>query len=274
MPIQNSTISELERKAEASPYGMVRLVKAKHTLNTGITDQTFAYVIIAIHSEKSDYYETYVVRITPLINAKALSKINSEEDMDVTLLTSAITDKNYSISLTINHKNRTISFNPNMSLYLPQRLRHKGLGSYAMSQLINVVHSRVKGYHYSKSDLSLPLKESNAETSNAYAKFLEHFGFMVDYEKSTDTTISIREMDMLEVRPNYNTRKIEELDFVEYLVNTITNFKRLEQEMRVFKDNMGQDILAPDSILSSRELIKWLSLGVIALTFVVLYLFL
>lgn len=274
MGIQTSTISELERKAEMSPYSVVRLVKAKHTLNTGITDQTFAYVIIAIYSEKVDYYETYVARITPLINAKALSKINSEEDLDVTRLTANITDKNYTISLTVNHKNRTILLNPSVSLYLPQRLRHKGLGSYAMSQLINFVHSRVKGYHYTQVDLNLPLKESNTETSNAYARFFEHFGFMVNYEKSNDATISIREMDMLEIRPNYNAKKIEELDFIEYLVNTITNFKRLEQEMRVFKDNMGQDVLSPESIISSREIVKWLSLGVIVLTFVVFYLFL
>lgn len=247
---------ELEQQALNSPYSIVRLIRAKNYLS-GSGDATLAYAMVIIRTARSKNQEVISVELMPLVEHKQLI-----ESYD-------FKENSFNISAMIDHRRKMIYLKPTMERFIPGRYRGRGFGGFVFCELYEFLTRASVGYSFAMTELKFS-RTATIEDRDIVAKFFESFGFTVEINVDVESIV-IREVDISEIKPKFNSKKIEELDFIDYVIGLIHSFRSVEESFNILRESINKELYDGRYGITNSAVIKWIVFSVI--TFTVLLLF-
>lgn len=227
---------DMEQKTDEYGKTMLKLLRVQSSIGGNI--KFFGNVILVIKYFKENDEEMMTVRIVCVSfqsNVTAnMNNIAASEKLSINKLTAYA-----------KHKSNSVEFGPAQGVFVEESLRGKGIGTFAMNELVKWVKSEFPEYSVTPFDFVSGdyIQDTDKKIRN---QFLESFGFTISFSDPTQNSgnIKIKKVNML--KEHYNNDKIQELDIVKYVFGLITDRYKLEKDYGDLKRNYetrGEELL-------------------------------
>lgn len=220
-------MADFEQKTDEYGTTILKLIKVKSSAVGNV--KFFGNVMLVIKQYSENDWEMMTVRIVSISNQSNvianMNNIVAAEKLSINKITALA-----------NHKSNSIDFGPGQGIFIEESLRGKGIGSFAMDELI--VWIKNKFPEYSVSSFEFVSGDLISETDkNIRNDFFENFGFTISYSDHTQNSgiIKIKKASML--KEHYNAEKIDEMDIEKYVLGLITDKYKIEKDYNDLKLN-------------------------------------
>lgn len=227
---------DMEQKTDE--YGMTSLKLLRVQSSIGGNIKFFGNVILVMKYYKEGDEEMMTVRIVCVSfqsNVTAnMNNIAAAEKLSINKMTASV-----------KHKSNTIDFGPAQGVFIEESLRGKGIGTFAMNELIKWLKSDFPEYSVNPYDFVSGeyMQDTDKKIRN---QFLENFGFTIAFSDPTQNNGSIKVKKANMLKEHYNSEKINEHDIVKYVFGLITDRHKLEKDYGDLKHNYetrGEELL-------------------------------
>lgn len=168
----------------------------------------------------------------------------------------------------VNHRANSIEFGPSQGMFLDDVLRNKGIGTYALNEIVVWLRENFQDYSISPFEFITPESASEEEDKDRRNKFLENFGFTLGFTDVTQRNGTLKAKKPSLIKSYVNHEKIDEIDIEQYFFNLINDKNKVEKEygdLKVEFAARGEELLGG---MPKGEIIKYTviaSIGVIVL---------
>ena len=207
------SMADFENRTEEYGTTIFKLVRAKDIAGNNI--RVFGNIIFVMKHYKEGDNEMMLVRIVPVSNnpAKPILGVTGNASDKLAI------NKVYAL---VNHRTNSIEFGPNQGLFIDENLRGKGLGTYALNELIVWLRDNFQEYSITPFEF-VSLENTDEEDKERRNKFLENFGFTLGFTDVTQRTGTMKAKKPSLIKPYVNMDKLEELDIEKYFFNLIND---------------------------------------------------
>lgn len=247
-------MSDFEQRTEEYGTAILKLVRVKE--NAGINSRLFGNIVFSMKHYKEGDNEMMLVRIIPVTSnstrpIRAVSG-NASDQLSINKLFALV-----------NHRSNSIEFGPTQGLVLDKNLRNKGIGSFALNELISWLRENFQEYSITPFDF-VTSESADEDDRDVRNKFLENFGFNLSFTDVTQRNGTMKAKKPSLLKNYINSEKLEELDIEKFFFNLINDKNRLEKEYNELKVEYaarGEELLGG---MPKGDLIKYTVIGSIS----------
>lgn len=247
-------MSDFEQRTEEYGTAILKLVRVKE--NAGINSRLFGNIVFSMKHYKEGDNEMMLVRIIPVTSnstrpIRAVSG-NASDQLSINKLFALV-----------NHRSNSIEFGPTQGLVLDKNLRNKGIGSFALNELISWLRENFQEYSITPFDF-VTSESADEDDRDVRNKFLENFGFNLSFTDVTQRNGTMKAKKPSLLKNYINSEKLEELDIEKFFFNLINEKNRLEKEYNELKVEYaarGEELLGG---MPKGDLIKYTVIGSIS----------
>lgn len=213
-------MADFEQKTDEYGTTILKLVRVKSSVVGNA--KFYGNVMLVIKQYKENDLEMMTVRIVSISNQSNvtanMNNIVAAEKLSINKITALA-----------NHKSNSIDFGPGQGIFIEESLRGKGIGSFAMNELVIWIKSKFTEYAINPFEFILGdmISETDKKIRN---DFFENFGFTISYSDHTQNggIIKIKKAGML--KEHYNAEKIDEMNIEKYVFGLITDKYKIEKD--------------------------------------------
>ena len=257
-------MSDFEHRAEEYGTAILKLVRVKET--SGINSRLFGNIVFSIKHYKEGDNEILVVRVI-LVTSNSARPIrgvagNANDQLSIN-----------KIFALVNHRSNSIEFGPPQGLFLDKNLRNKGIGTFALNELIIWLRENFQEYSITPFDF-VTNENGEEDDKDIRNKFLENFGFNLSFTDVTQRNGTMKAKKPSLIKNYINSEKLEELDIEKFFFNLINERNKLEKdfnELKVEYAARGEELLGG---MPKGDLIKYTVIGSISVLVIMLFLIL
>ncbi len=257
-------MSDFEHRTEEYGTAILKLVRVKET--AGLNSRLFGNIVFSIKHYKESDNEMMLVRIIPVISnsSRPIKGVTGNASDQLSI------NKVYAL---VNHRSNSIEFGPTQGLFLDKNLRNKGIGTFALNELVVWLRENFQEYSITPFDFvtSENVDEDERDIRN---KFLENFGFNLSFTDVTQRNGTMKAKKPSLLKSYINGEKLEELDIEKFFFNLINERNKLEKdysELKVEYAARGEELLGG---MPKGDLIKYTVMGSIGILAIMLFLIL
>ena len=255
-------MTDLESKTEDYGTTIIKLVRVKETSGSNV--RLFGNIVFVMKQYRESDNEMMIVRIVP---------VSSNSQRPVSSISGNATDQLSinKITATVNHRANSIEFGPPQGMLLDSNLRGKGIGTFALNEIVTWLRQRYQDYSISSFEF---MSGENADEADKERrnKFLENFGFSLGFTDSTQRTGTAKAKKPSLLRPYINSDKLEELDIEKYFFSLYNEKNKLDKEYNELKVEYaarGEELLGG---MPKTDLIKYTVMGSIGVLVIMILL--
>lgn len=255
-------MADFENRTEEYGTTILKLVRVKE--NTGSNVRFFGNIIFVMKHYKEGDNEMMSVKIVPVSSGSARPIASSAGNANDKLAINKI----YAL---VNHRSNSIEFGPNQGFSLDDNLRGKGIGTFAMNELIVWLRNNFQEYSINPFEFITP-ENADEEDKERRNKFLENFGFLLGFTDVTQRNGTMKAKKPSLIKTYVNGEKLEELDIEKYFFGLINERNRLEKdlsELKVEYAARGEELLGG---MPKGDLIKYTVIGSISILIIMMLL--
>lgn len=247
-------MSDFEQRTEEYGTAILKLVRVKE--NAGMNSRLFGNIVFSMKHYKESDNEMMIVRVIPVTSnptrpIRAVSG-NASDQLSI--------NKVFAL---VNHRSNSIEFGPSQGLVLDKNLRNKGIGSFALNELISWLRENFQEYSITPFDF-VTTENADEDDREVRNKFLENFGFNLSFTDVTQRNGTMKAKKPSLLKSYINSDKLEELDIEKFFFNLINDKNRLEKEyseLKVEYAARGEELLGG---MPKGDLIKYTVIGSIS----------
>ena len=247
-------MSDFEQRTEEYGTAILKLVRVKEI--SGVNSRLFGNIVFSMKHYKEGDNEMMLVRIIPVTSnsARPIRAVSGNASDQLSI------NKVYEL---VNHRSNSIEFGPTQGLFLDKNLRNKGIGTFALNELISWLRENFQEYSITPFDFvtAVNADEDDRDVRN---KFLENFGFNLSFTDVTQRNGTMKAKKPSLIKNYINSEKLEELDIEKFFFNLINEKNKLEKdynELKVEYVARGEELLGG---MPKGDLIKYTVIGSIS----------
>lgn len=252
-------MTDFEQRTEEYGTTILKLVRVKDS--AGSNSRVFGNIVLVMKHYKEGDMEMMLVRIVPVssVSIKQIKQQASSANSQLSI------NKVYAL---VNHRANSIEFGPSQGMFLDDVLRNKGIGTFALNEIIVWLRENFQDYSISPFDIVTPESASDEEDKDRRNKFLENFGFTLGFTDVTQRSGTLKAKKPSLLKSYVNNEKIDEIDIEQYFFNLLGEKSKIEKEysdLKVEYAARGEELLGG---MPKGEIIKYTviaSIGVIVL---------
>lgn len=255
-------MSDFEQRTEEYGTAILKLVRVKEI--SGVNSRLFGNIVFSMKHYKEGDNEMMLVRIIPVTSnsARPIRAVSGNASDQLSI------NKVYAL---VNHRSNSIEFGPTQGLFLDKNLRNKGIGTFAVNELISWLRENFQEYSITPFDF-VTSESADEDDRDVRNKFLENFGFNLSFTDVTQRNGTMKAKKPSLIKNYVNNEKLKELDIEKFFFNLINEKNKLEKdynELKVEYAARGEELLGG---MPKGDLIKYTVIGSISVLVIMLLL--
>lgn len=247
-------MSDFEQRTEEYGTAILKLVRVKEI--SGVNSRLFGNIVFSMKHYKEGDNEMMLVRIIPVTSnsSRPIRAVSGNASDQLSI------NKVYAL---VNHRSNSIEFGPTQGLFLDKNLRNKGIGTFAVNELISWLRENFQEYSITPFDF-VTADNADEDDRDVRNKFLENFGFNLSFTDVTQRNGTMKAKKPSLIKNYVNSEKLEELDIEKFFFNLINEKNKLEKdynELKVEYAARGEELLGG---MPKGDLIKYTVIGSIS----------
>ena len=235
--------NEMEEKLNT--YGDINL-KLIRVADSNSKNALFGSILVTIRRHTEGNKEIIQVKVTPLsASAASVAASSATEKLSIN-----------KFEATVNHSDRTIAFGPSHGVQIEEALQNKGIGTFAMNELIEILKKTAKTYTVIPFEIMVSEDFTLAQKERVVAfmgKFNINFSF-TDADQRAGYMTSPPPQQLISY---YNQSKVQEMDVEKFFFQIIADRVKNESEISHLKhevDRIGDESFAG---IPKKQLVKY-----------------
>ncbi len=233
--------TDLEQKMLAYGDNNLKLIRVSEG---GTKNRFLGNILVSVRHIKDGSQEMFSVRVQPL-TATAATLRSGAEKLSIN-----------KFEATVNHSDRSISFGPAQGIQIEEAMQNRGIGTYALNELILALRNACPNYTFNPYEITLP-EETTISQREKLIAFLSKFNIALGFSDIEQRVGTIRAGQPQQLVTHFNAEKIQELDLEEFLFQLVSDRNKNENEMNNMKaeiSRMGEETF---SGIPKKQLVKY-----------------
>ena len=237
--------TDLEQKMLMYGDNNLRLIRV---IESSGKSRFVANILISVRHIKDGSQEMFSVLIQPLTATAAI--LRKEADR--------LSINKFEAS--VNHMDRTINLGPLNGVQIEESLRDRGIGTYALNELIVALRNCCPNYTFNPYEITLPA-ETTPEVRERLLTFLSKFNIAMGFSDIEQRVGTIRAGQPQQLISHYNVEKIQEMNLEEFIFQMVGERYKNDNEITNLKteiSRMGEETF---SGIPKKQLVKYTLIG-------------